>query len=377
MSENKYEIFLPVIFIISFLLFLFVIYALVNLEIGTKLGNYFYSICSCFCPNYESKRIKKQSERNRKRNQSNVFTHKYNSNPYSKNDDIHNYYEGPTNGFYRIGSRMNYYSQHFSHFHPAPHMMHANSIKINTIYKSSEDGSTFALPTAQLTSSTPPLATTTAQQQQLNADTLYRSYDSASFESQPQQGVSQFHKNYAGKTNTDNINGNNNNKVLYFNNISWWPSKIMSEHELRKFINYNYYFDANNVNNVSNIASSFRQTCENNAVNKTTSMNNDNNNLSNLVYLRQNFSDLGLMMNSKSQQHLMVKKQTTGGKNFMNANRLRQKIFSTSSNLFSIGCSSYRLSSTTEYNYNRHVFFYLKLNIVIKSKLVFLCSSFS
>ncbi len=367
MSGTKYEIFLPVLFIVLFLVLLFAIYALNNLEIGARLCNACFAYFSC-C------RSGHTMSKNRSRKNHAAFSNPaqwFNTNPYGKNmpDEMHNYYEGPTNGFYRIGSRMNYYSQHFSHFHPAPHLMNANSFKINTIYRSSDDGSSFALPTAHLTASTPPVPLVQQQQQLSQLETMYRSYDSASFENQSsqqqQQCFSKFHNNYASSnTNSNNVNGANTNKVMYFNNISWWPSKIMSEHELRKFINYNYYFDANNV---SNIASNFYENTthaannnniNNNNNNKTTSMNNDNhNNLSNLVYLRQNFSDLGLMMNSKSQQHLVVKKQTTtgggGGRNFMNANRLRQKIFSTSSNLFSIGCSSYRLSSTTEYNYNR------------------------
>jgi hypothetical protein len=301
------------------------------------------------------------------------------NNPYgNKNAEFNTYYEGPTDGFYRIGSsRMNYYSQHFSHFHPAPlMMMNANSVKLNAIYRSSEDGSSFALPTTQLTASTPPPSTNPIYN---NNNGVYGSYSSSidnNHQSMPQQHFSNFQSSHAVSSHhrSTGANQQNSNKVVYFNNISWWPSKIMSEHELRKFINYNYYFDANNVNNVSNIASSFHQPTARPSLaadntNNTTGNNNYNNkHMNNLVHLRQNFSDLGLMLNSKSQQHLIAKQQqhqgATAGKGF-NA-RLKKKVFSTSSNLFNnIGCSSFRLSSTTEYNYSRLAWNFYSENFLI------------
>ena len=168
MTSSNYEVFLPVIFIISFMLLLFLVYAINNLDLKSKLFN-LYSVCSCWRKLHLKHSKKKQlttlnqqqrlPSLNPNHNQIHYYDH---YNPYNNNNgtiNTANYYEGPTDGFYHLGNKqLNYFSHNLAnHIHPPPSI--STNFRINQIYKSSEDSESFQLTTTKLNASnSPPIA---------------------------------------------------------------------------------------------------------------------------------------------------------------------------------------------------------------------------
>jgi hypothetical protein len=340
-----YEVFLPVIFIIFFMLLLFLIYAINNLDLKSK-------ICSngcCFCPSwrrlfyYRPRKGIKRRKFTLQKSEHDQQNHQHQNQTTKEN----NYYEGPTNGYYRVGNNLgngNYYSHNFHHFHPPPPvtLIGSTNIKINQIYKSC-DGELFELelPTESHVNSNHKIFKSSNDDNLLNRYknnhlNLQRSFSSNLDTQQQQHFLSKLLSTTTeNKNNNTTLNINQEKKIFYFNNINYWPSKIMSEHELKKLINLNYYVDPVHLQQQTT-ATTTTTMKDQHLQNKVIG--------SNLFLLRQNFSDIGLLKSANSQPINLIK---TGG--------IRKKVMSTSSNIFSISStSSYRMSSTADNNIKNH-----------------------
>lgn len=343
LNNNNFETFVPVLFIILFLLLLFLIYAINNLDLRSKLFNLYYCCTCCGRLCFKKKKKKSVIYATSRRSVPPLpmppppvrMIPPHLQHPVPSMHMGSGYYEGPTAGYYRVGFsdprfvHNPYIYDHinpYCNYPPQPAMFMGlggpgtGVIKLNQLYRSSEDGESFQLPpvthlnSLSITSETETSSSTTS-------DKIHRSCST------------ELTSSMAGNRQNRCASRLNGRAGFYFNNNNYMPSKIMSEHELKNYINYNSRLDANLVQNNQN----------------------------NLINLRQNFSDVNRLYSS---DQVGEGEEATRNENELSTTnnsvvsrvehkthhhgRLKKKIFSTSSNLFS--GSSFRLS---ENNYTR------------------------